>query len=231
MSILLDTINDLMLKIDCLPCQPKNKLLLYHCFVLSKLAWHLTIADLSKTWVIENLDNVVSSYVRQWLDLPISATFSSLILKISRNGINLILPSIKFIECRTIIRNALKSSPNPDIKSLWVDTSYGTNPQYDQLQNVKQVLKAVHHKHEDRIKNTLFSQGLVISSNSEIYMPDNFTLLVSGSTKYAEKYFQLLHKISQQHSSNSKKSLQMVHFSIVSMFTLPSIRNFTTHDI
>ena len=102
--------------------------------------------------------------MRQWLDLPISATFSSLILKTSRYGINLILPSIKFVECQTIIRNALKSSPNPDIKSLWVDTSYGTNLQYEQFQNTKQVLKAVQHEHEDRIKNTLLSQGLVISS-------------------------------------------------------------------
>ena len=43
-------------------------------------------------------------------------------------------------------------------------TSYGTNLQYDQFQNTKQVLKAVQHDHEDRIKNTLLSQGLVISS-------------------------------------------------------------------
>ena len=71
---------------------------------------------------------------------------------------------IIIIECQTIIRNALKSSPNPDIKSLWADTSYGTNLQYDQFQNTKQVLKAVQHEHEDRIKNTLLSQGLVISS-------------------------------------------------------------------
>ena len=53
MSVLLSTINDLMRKVDCLPCHPKNKLLLYHRFVLSKLSWHLTIADLSKNWVIE----------------------------------------------------------------------------------------------------------------------------------------------------------------------------------
>ena len=55
MPALLSTINDLMMKVDCLPCHPKNKLLHYHRFVLSKLSWHLTIADLSKTWVIENL--------------------------------------------------------------------------------------------------------------------------------------------------------------------------------
>ena len=44
------------------------------------------------------------------------------------------------------------------------NTSYGTNLQYDQFQNTKQVLKAVQHEHEDRIKNTLLSQDLVISS-------------------------------------------------------------------
>ena len=142
MSVLLDTIKDLMLKIDCLPCHPKNKLLLYHHFVLSKLSWHLTIADLSKTWVVENLDSVVSRFVRQWLELPICSTFSSLLLSTSRYGINLILPSTKFIECQTIIRNALKSSPTPDIKSLWADTSYGTNLQYDQFQNTTQFFES-----------------------------------------------------------------------------------------
>ena len=80
-----------------------------------------TIADLSKTWVIENLDSIVSGYVRKWLELHISATISSLILKKSRHGINLVLPSTKFIECQTVIRNSLKSSPNFDIKAVWAE--------------------------------------------------------------------------------------------------------------
>ena len=164
MSTLLNSVNDLMVKIDCLPCHPKNKLLLYHCFVLSKLSWHMTIADLSKTWVVENLDNIVSSFVRKWLELPISATFSSLILNNSKYGISLVLPSTKFIECQTTMRNALKSSPNQDIKCLWAETSYGTNLQYDQFKNTKQVLKTIQHDHEERINNTLLSQGLVLSS-------------------------------------------------------------------
>ena len=54
MSTLLSTIKDLMIKMDNPPCHPKYKLLLYHQFVLSKLYWHLTIADLSKTWVIKS---------------------------------------------------------------------------------------------------------------------------------------------------------------------------------
>ena len=164
MSTLLNSINDLMVKIDCLPCHPKNKLLLYHRFVLSKLSWHMTIADLSKTWVVENLDNIVSSFVRKWLELPVSATFSSLILNKSKYGISLVLPSTKFTECPTTMRNALKSSPNQDIKCLWAETSYGTNLQYDQFKNTKQVLKTIQHDHEEPINNTLLSQGLVLSS-------------------------------------------------------------------
>ena len=36
-------------KISSLPLHPRNKLLLYNNYVLSKLAWHLTIADLGLT--------------------------------------------------------------------------------------------------------------------------------------------------------------------------------------
>ena len=106
MSTLLSTIKDLMIETDNTPCDPKYKLLLYHRFVLSKLSWHLTIADLGKTWVIDTLANIVASYVRKWLELPISATISSLILNKYRYGVNLVLPSTKFIECQTVIRNA-----------------------------------------------------------------------------------------------------------------------------
>ena len=127
MAEVLDLLNDVMQKIDSLSCHPKNKLLIYHRFVLSKLSWHLTIADLSKTWVVQNLDNVVSKYVRNWLELPIGATFSTLVLQKSRYGISLVLPSTKFIKCQTVIRNALKSSPNLDKNSSWAESKNGTN--------------------------------------------------------------------------------------------------------
>ena len=164
MTELLETINDLMHKINNVPCHPKNKLMLYHRYVLSKISWNLTIADLSKTWVVENLDSVVCRYVRQWLELPVSSTLSGLILSKTKYGINLILPSVKFIQCQTVIRNALKSSPNHEIKQLWKETSQHTNVQYDQYQNTKQVLTAIRKDHEDRINHDLKSQGFIISS-------------------------------------------------------------------
>ena len=41
-------------KISSLSLHPRNKLLLYNNYVLSKLAWHLTIADLGLIWVKHN---------------------------------------------------------------------------------------------------------------------------------------------------------------------------------
>ena len=82
----------------------------------------------------------------------------------SKYGINLILPSAKFIQCQTVIRNVLKSSPNPDITSLWAAISNGTNIQYDQYKNTKQVLTALRKDHEDRITHELISQGFIMSS-------------------------------------------------------------------
>ena len=164
MSEVLDIFSGLMKKIDCIPCHPKNKLLLYHRFVLSKVSWHFTIANLSKTWVAENVDNLVSSYVRQWLELPISSTLSTLVLPNTKCGLGFTLPSTKFIQCQTVIRNALKSSPNKDINSLWAQTSFGCNIQYDQFQNTKQVLNAIQKDNEARISHELKSQGFIISS-------------------------------------------------------------------
>ena len=73
----------------------KTNFLLYHRFVLSKLSWHFTIADLDKTWVTKNVDNLVSKYIRQWLEPPNSETLSTLVMSKPKYGFSLILPSIK----------------------------------------------------------------------------------------------------------------------------------------
>ena len=163
LSEILDLVTNLMKQIDGIPYHPKNKLLLYHRFVLSKISWHFTIADLRKTWVVENIDNLVAGYIRQWLELPISVTLSTLILPKSKYGINFFLPSTKFLLCQTVKRNALKSSPNSDINLLWTQTSFGCNIQYDQYKNTKQVLAAIQKDNESRITHELKSEGFVIS--------------------------------------------------------------------
>ena len=148
---------------DSFTILPSNKLLLYHRCVLSKFFWPLTVTNLSKNWVVENLDSVTTRFVRKWSELPINATFSGIILPQNKFGLNFQLPSTQFLQCQNVLRSALKSSSSETIKLLWKSTSCGTNIQYDAYQNTKQVLKAVQQEHTDRLTNQLISQGFIIS--------------------------------------------------------------------
>ena len=150
-------------RIDPLPVLPKNKLLLYQRYILSKLSWHLTVATLPKTWVIQNVDNVVTRFVRQWLDLPISATLSGIILPKNQFGLNIQLPSVKFIQCQTVLRNALQSSQHDAITSPWKSTSQNMNVQYDSYKNTKHVLKMVRQEHTEKLQSQLPSQCFIIT--------------------------------------------------------------------
>ena len=118
---------------------------------LSKLSWHFTVADISKTWVIQNLQSI-------------SATISHLTLSKSKFGLNHQRPSIICLQCQTVLRNNLKSCPNDNIKSLWENTSSGSNIQYEIYQNTKQVLTAVRTDNIQRIQHELSSQGAILSA-------------------------------------------------------------------
>ena len=135
--------------IDVFAILPSNKLLLYHRWVLSKLTWPLTVLNLSKTWVVENLDSVATKFVRKWLKPPIGATLSRIILPQSKFGLHFQLPSTTFLQCQNVLHSVLKSSSSDTIYSLWKSTSCGANIQYAIYQNTKQVLKVVQQEHTD----------------------------------------------------------------------------------
>jgi hypothetical protein len=73
---------------------------------------------------------VKSRKVRKWLKIPISGTFSNTYLTHNKFGMNILPASVKFIQCQTVLRNALKTSPNDYIKELWKSTNNHTNIQY-----------------------------------------------------------------------------------------------------
>ena len=163
-SELVKAFNDIMSKIDELPLHPKNKILLYSRYLLSKISWNFTVSDISKTWICETLDDIASKYFRKWLELPVSATLSNVLLPQNKFGLNIILPSTKFIQCQTVSRVALRSSPNVDINNLWAVTSTNKNIQYDIYNDTKDVLKAVRKENEERLQNQLILQGSFFST-------------------------------------------------------------------
>ena len=114
-SELCDILTSILTKVDFLPLYPQNKIAFYNRYLLSKLSWRFTVASLPKTWVCEHLDNVVAQYIRKWLELPIFATLSNIILPQNKFGLNIQLPSSKFIQCQTILRNELENSQDEKI--------------------------------------------------------------------------------------------------------------------
>ncbi|CAB4009860.1 Hypothetical predicted protein [Paramuricea clavata] len=140
---LITLMDDIMSEIDLKPLHPKNKLLLYSRYLLSKISWHFTVTTISRTWVSENMDSVVNN---------------------NKFGLNIYPPSIKFAQCQTVARNALKTSPNHSIKDLWKTTSESKNIQYDVYISTKEVLKTFNSGQEDKLQNHLILQGSFFSN-------------------------------------------------------------------
>ena len=109
-EILISSLQYMLKTLDSLHIHPKNRLRLYHRYILSKISWHFTVTDLGKTWISVNLDSIVSKFIREWLDLPISATLSSIILSSNKFGLEFQLPFVKFPQCQTVLHSSLKSS-------------------------------------------------------------------------------------------------------------------------
>ena len=158
-SELISLVEELMADIDSKPLHPKNKILLYSRYLLSKLSWHFTVSSVSKTWVTENIDSKVNSYIRKWLDIPISGTLSTVFLTRNKFGLSICPPTVKFIQCQTVLRTALKTSPNEAINELWKATSNSKNIQYDVYNSTKQVLKDFRSGQQDKLHTQLTCQG------------------------------------------------------------------------
>ena len=132
--------NDIIKKIDDLPLHPKNKILVYQRYVLSKLSWNLTIVDINITWVKQSLDSIVNQYVRSWLEIPIAGTLDIIQLSKRKFGICYVMVLTRFTQCQTAIRNNLRKPSNNDIVRIYYDTNCDTNLQYNQFKSTKEVI-------------------------------------------------------------------------------------------
>ena len=188
-SDVISLINDLMTDIDLKPLHPKNKLHLYSRYVQSKLSWHLTVVPLSKVWIIENIDSVVNQYIRKWLDVPVSGTLSNVFLTRNKFGLSIIPPSIKFTQCQSTLRNALRSSLNDSVKHLWKLTSNHTNIQYDAYNSTKEVIKQFRSSQEDKLENHLTSQGSFFSSITKFSLSQVNTIWSTCQSKLPKNIF------------------------------------------
>ena len=120
---ILNTVNELLETIDSLPLHPKNKIQLYQKYLLSKISWHFTVTNIPITWIKNNVDNIVSRYVRSWLEMPISGTLKIISLSKQRYGINFIPVSTRYSQCQTTFSNALKTSSSKNIRHVYTKSN------------------------------------------------------------------------------------------------------------
>ncbi len=163
-SALLDVFDDIMNKIDELPLHPKNKILLYSRYLFSKISWHFTVSDISKTWICETLDSIASKYIRKWLQLPISATLSNVLLPHNKFGLNIILPSTKFVQYQTVARTALNFHQTKILKIYGQSTSTNKTCNMIYTKTQKSCSKAVRNENEERLQKHLIAQGSFFTS-------------------------------------------------------------------
>ena len=81
--------------------------------------------------------------MRQLLDLTISASLSGISITCNQFGVNLQLPSVKFLQCEAILHSCLRSSSNDASTALWKITSHSVHVEYDSYKNTKHVLKMI----------------------------------------------------------------------------------------
>ena len=85
-------------------------------YVCSELHWRLTTYDISHTWVKQNLDSIVTEYLRRWLNLHQGANTRLLFLPTSKFGICLSLPTDVLKACQLEKRSILKTSTNEEMR-------------------------------------------------------------------------------------------------------------------
>ena len=163
-NILIEELDNYLNKLDELPLHPRNKIKIYQLYILSKIAWHLTVADIPITWVKQNLDNRLSSHLRTWLTIPISGSLNIITLSQKKFGLSILTPSTKFTQCQTTFRLCLKNSVNVDIRRIYEETSKNCNIQYDCYKSTREALKDIRDNTVTKIKNKLSTQKLVISA-------------------------------------------------------------------
>ena len=94
-------------RIDNLSLHSKNKMVIYQRYVLSKLNWNLSIADIDITWLKQPLFCIVYQYVRSWLEIPTAVALDIIQLSKRKFGICYVVVSIRFTQCQTVNHNNL----------------------------------------------------------------------------------------------------------------------------
>ena len=133
-SDLINYVSDVLIKCHSLPLTPLNKLSVIQRYVYSKLRWKFSIYDLTETWVVRNIDNQISKFVRLWLRLHAGANLTHISLQSKKLGLRFTFAKKIYQQCKLSVRRILKMSKNTEIRKLYEITS-NENVRSDEIIN------------------------------------------------------------------------------------------------
>ena len=200
---LITKLNSLVEKISNLKISIQTKLKIVRHYIPSQLNFELRLYSLSHTWIINELDSIITKKIQTWLQYPINTCVAEIAqLPLSHGGLG--IPSLKTIseKQRLSVRSGLRDNSDPSIQLLWTETSSKNIP-IDSLLNNSNYLDARRTLNQQSISrslnhvNSLETQGPLISAintelkKQEIKRWSNFTLaLPEGVFKFARKALQ-----------------------------------------
>ena len=203
-KILIEEVEDILSIIAKLPLHPKHKLDLYNRYLLSKISWHLTIADLTETWVKEVLDNKCHNAFRPWLEIPANGTVDIIMLSKSKFGLNIVDVSMKFTQCQTIIRKKLSNAENEDTQLIYQLIREKSNINYDHFITSKNVIKDLRERKQEHITRNLTTQNLVVKA----LWQESFTGNVKTWNTALNKLPKNIYNFTQRYLNNTLPTLK-----------------------
>ena len=105
--------------IDKLPIKCFHKIENMQPYVFPKLKWRFSVYHLTKTWVSENLDNVINWYYRKWFHFLVSGNITHLSLANNKLGLNIKTLKQIYVECKVSVRQTIKLSRNEEFRTLY----------------------------------------------------------------------------------------------------------------
>jgi hypothetical protein len=229
-TTLSETFSNLLQTIHNLPLHPQNKILIYQRYVLPAIRWDLTVGDLTETWIKQALDTKLCSYLRLWLDIPMSGSLDFIKLTKKQYGLKICFVSDKFLQCQVAYRQCLEKSRNADVKFVKEATSYGRNIKADSYISTREALKDIRNMTKNNIEKGLTTQSLVIKSIWAYALPRSAYHWSRVLEKNATEHLHIRDPIPGKLSSKPKQHQSMGNGCHRSMLFLPEQANLRTCD-
>ena len=151
-------------KVHMLLLHPKHKLDIYLKYYMSKISWHLAIADIPNTWIKQHLDSVCYNKIWYWLEILSNGTLDIILLTKAKFGLNVIDVSTKHSQCQVSLQKKLATSENDSVKCIYRDSNISCNIQYSSYKSCNNIVKDICDSKVNKILTNLSSQSLILKS-------------------------------------------------------------------